>query len=293
MSTAPYLVLAVGGTGESWPGDTRTNVSGMLSHITRELNPDEFDTQWVGYDSTYGPLPYPHGVSYAVSVHRGITRLIELIKDDTRPVILIGYSQGAAVISAFLDMLARGHFPELLPRVLCASLVANPNRKPGTGPLPGMTVAGHGITYDVDAPTPARIVPVSEIASPHDAICSAAPDSMLRALATITEFMSFTDLHAWGTDLYNEAKGIDWKAEATSWLDWPRQWTRAQNAIAEALGYLMGRHTSYNVETVPGLPCTYTQLAAGFIESEVEFYEDAVAHDIEDDGPDLDAPLAA
>ena len=286
MTRAPYLVLAVGGTGESWPGDTRTDVVGMTAYITGELDPAVFDSRWVGYDSTYGPLPYVQGVSYTESVARGLHALIQAIElhSDGRPVILIGYSQGAAVVSTLLDLCAGAGpsypgeptgIPAAADRILAAALVANPQRKPGTGPTNGITVKGYGITYDPAKPTPDRIVPVAEIASPNDAIASADPDSMLRSIAKVTDFMSFVDLHAWGVDLYNEAKAIDWKAEATSWLDWPRQYDRAKRAALEAFGYLTGRHTSYNVELVPGLGCTYTQLAADWIDAQVDFYEDA------------------
>lgn len=281
---APYLVLAVGGTGESWPGDTRTDVAGMLRYITRELD-YRFESRWVGYDSAYGMLPALVGVSYASSVHRGVTALLAAIRADDRPVVLIGYSQGAAVSTTLLQLLAQGHWPDVVERIVGTVHLANPLRQPGiclNGGVPGYGIA---LRY-IDGVSPIagayNIVPVAEIAHPDDVIASADPDSMLRSLAVVTEFMSFTDLATWGTSLVAAAKAVDWRAQAQTWRDVAYQAGRFRRAGIEAGGYLTGRHTSYNVERVAGTGPTYTKLAAMWISATVEDWEEQGAYVDED-----------
>jgi pimeloyl-ACP methyl ester carboxylesterase len=280
---APYLVLAVPGTGESYPGDTRTAVTGMIANITGKVDPSQYESRWVAYDASYGFVPMPTGVSYAESVQQGLSALLTALYADTRPVFLIGYSQGSTVVSAFLDLLAAGHYPDLKDRIAGAVLLANPARPDGAPTLGPRHVGSYGITYDPKNPTPARVVPAIEVANPQDGICSAAPDSFLRDLAIVTEFMSFVDLATWGQSLLTAAEAIDWKALATAQnLDLVYQFNRFSRSVGEAVGYVTGRHTAYNVENVPGTVITYTDLAAKWIDMAAAAY-----------GQPKDQPVAA
>jgi pimeloyl-ACP methyl ester carboxylesterase len=266
--TAPYLALAVPGTGESWPGDARIAVTGMLLNITGKLDPELFDSRWVAYDASYGFVPLPNGVSYAESVQKGLGALLAILQADLRPVVLTGYSQGAAVVSALLDLIAAGHYPELKGRIIGAVLLANPARPDTqTETLGPKQVPGYGITYNPLEPAPARVVRAVEVANPDDAICSAAPDSLLRGLGKVTEFMSFVDLQTWGTALYFEALEIDWRANAKNMFGIAYQLTRFNRSVGEAFGYLTGRHTAYNVEWVPGTSTTYTDMSVRWVQA--------------------------
>ena len=275
MTNAPYLVLVVGGTGESFPGDSRTAVTGMLANITNNLDPERFESRWVPYDAAYGPVTNPVGVAYAESVEKGLSALLARLEDDPRPVVLMGYSQGAAVVSTLLDFLANPNIVgQLKNRIIGAVLLANPNRPQGSdtlGPIPD--TSGYGITYDPAYPTPARVVPTIEVAHPQDAICSADPDSMLRSIARVTEFMSFTNLDKWGRDVLADAQAIDWMSKVTSFSDVAYQANRFHRAIGEALGYLTGRHTAYNVESPKGTSITYTTLSAQWVLAATNAFE--------------------
>lgn len=275
MTISPYLVLVVGGTGESYPGDSRTEVTGMTRNITKHLDPEQFTCRWVPYDAAYGPVTNPLGVAYADSVEKGLSALLARLEEDLRPVVLIGYSQGAAVVSALLDALSNPHtVGGLRKRIIGAVLLANPNRPQGSdtlGPIPD--TSGFGITYTPEYPTPARVVPTIEVAHPLDPICSADPDSMLRSIARITEFLSFTNLDKWGKDVLADAQAIDWMAKVQSFSDVTYQANRFHRAIGEALGYITGRHTAYNVESPKGSPVPYTTLAAQWVLAATNAFE--------------------
>ncbi len=62
------------GTGESYVGDDRTEVTGLLSAVTDCLD-RRFIAQCVPYAASYGPVPHRDGLSYAESVDDGVANL--------------------------------------------------------------------------------------------------------------------------------------------------------------------------------------------------------------------------
>lgn len=124
-------VLVVGGTGESYDGDMRTEVTGLLSGVTDALD-DRFDTRWVGYPASYGPAPHLSGISYADSVAAGQRALAAALHAVVGPVMIIGYSQGAVVIRRLLaDLDARADM-RALSRVVAVGFVADPISRPAS-----------------------------------------------------------------------------------------------------------------------------------------------------------------
>ncbi|MEV0247390.1 PE-PPE domain-containing protein [Nocardia sp. NPDC050712] len=245
-------VLAVGGTGESYPGDTRTDVSGMLAAVTDHLD-DRFATRWIPYPASYGPVPKLDGVAFRHSVEAGVRALAAAVEDADGPIILLGYSQGCTVVRELLAdtaITARDH-------VLGTGLVADPQMPHGLAVgkphLAGSGVAGPG--GDVAVPT-------WWIANDHDPICNASPDSLLRDLADLTEFMSGDGIR-WGTAvmdrLRHRSRQNAWGAsEPGNPAAVQRAKRRVDTAIQEARAYLPfhprlnatgGQHTSYS--TVP------------------------------------------
>lgn len=215
-------VLVVGGTGESYPGDRRTEVSGLMKRVTDQLDPTRFVSQWVGYPAEYGV-----GMSYAESKEIGKRNLIKAIEDCPNVVIIKGYSQGAAIVG---DLAAELHlYPHL--EVCGVGLVADPERHPmqcfGPNPL-GYGVAGKRLIREADRP-------VWSVAAMGDTICALPPGNPIRTIADLTEFMDFTDPIAWGHRILKRAK---WQR----WWDW-RNWKTWAGAIAYARGYLFdNRH---------------------------------------------------
>lgn len=231
MNMTQMTVLAVGGTGESHPDDDRTEVSGLLSHVTGELD-ERFDGRWVGYPASYGPVAVG-GLSFSHSTELGVRRLISTIQVTTGPIALIGYSQGCSVIREVLGLLARGEVH--LPAVTAAGLISDPQQPAGAVPeCSGRGVAG-------DGPTLPDSVAVIWIGQPADMICNASDDSYIRDIADLTRWMSFRTPKVWLQQLWILLRSNSFQNAAKTRLS-PKQWRRdvrrLRVAATELSGYL-------------------------------------------------------
>ncbi|MDV7098860.1 PE-PPE domain-containing protein [Gordonia amicalis] len=285
-------VFVVGGTGESYPGDRRTEVTGLLSGVTDELD-ERFDSCWVAYPASYGPAPHPGGMSFADSVAIGARRLAESLALVTGPVALVGYSQGAVVIrSALADLWACGH--PVLTRVLGVGLVADPHQPPGAVPgCDGWGVAGPG-----EALPPG--LPVMWVGAADDMICNARADSLVRDIADLTRAMTFAALDRWGRSAW-EVMRCNAFQNARRTAVRPSQWWRDIYRLASAwweircylpsmmriLGVVLpnspgGRHTSYRHEpyrraSVTDPVSTGCQVIASWLQVQATFAASPVA----------------
>lgn len=245
-------VLVVGGTGESFVGDERTEVTGLLSAVTDCLD-KRFIARWVPYAASYGPVPHRDGLSYAASVDGGVANLAAAFDRCTGDVALLGYSQGAVVVRRFATALTDGD----CARIVGVGLVADPHQPPGGVPgCDGWGVAGPG------DPLPPSL-PVFWVGAPDDVICNASPDSLLRDIADLTGAMELHHPGRWWSEIRKRLLCNDLQnADATSVS--PEQWRRDPGRIAaawrEVCGYLPteldwnhlriannegGQHTSY------------------------------------------------
>ncbi|WP_207839388.1 PE-PPE domain-containing protein [Williamsia soli] len=269
-------VLTVGGTGESYPGDVRSEVSGLLAEVTDRLD-DRFVSRWVGYPASYGPVPAARGVSYLASVQTGVDRLAAAIAETEGPIMLIGYSQGCVVIR---ELLARSG---LLAGVVAAGFVADPHQPPGAVlGCDGFGLAGPG------APLP-RDLPALWIADPDDVICNASDDSFLRDVADLTAALSVRDLRGWLFSLWRVLISNSFQNAARTSIR-PRQWRRdlqrLRVAASEVAGYLParlmlgglkvvnrrgGRHTGYAAEPMVGSELTGCQTLVQWLQVQATF----------------------
>ncbi|MBO0853945.1 MAG: PE-PPE domain-containing protein, partial [Nocardia sp.] len=208
MNSDPITVLAVGGTAESYRGDDRRAVQGMLAGVTDRLS-DRFTARWVGYPADYGPVTGFHHDAFALSVPEGSRNLAARIACCEGPVALLGYSQGCCVIRSLLE----DADTTLISRIAGVGFVADPLMPAGAAfgkpDLRGWGVAGAGREL---------AVPAWWVANDHDPIPLASPDSLLRDLADITEFMSFTDVVLWGRKLAQRISENTWQMPWTGEL---------------------------------------------------------------------------
>lgn len=230
--SAGVTVLAVGGTGESWIDDERTEVSGMLSHVTAELD-GRFAARWVPYPASYGPFPERDGMSFAESAQIGVARLSAAIAATAGPLVLIGYSQGCTVVRQVLGEVAAGRVDGA--RILAAGLISDPQRPAGTDTsLRGYGISGQG-------PEIPAAVPVHWISHPEDVICNASEDSFVRDIADATAFFTLRDLAGWAPRAVGGYLGHGFQNAAKTAFGWRqsrRDLDRIRTAGEEILGYL-------------------------------------------------------
>ncbi|MEE4022658.1 PE-PPE domain-containing protein [Gordonia sp. PKS22-38] len=259
-------LFAVGGTGESYAGDERSEVAGLLRAVTTHLD-ERFTCRWVGYPASYGPAPRLVGMSYRDSLEIGTRELRRRLREVDGPIALIGYSQGAVVIRDTLTELSDAGDP-IVDRVLAVGLVADPHQPPGavTG-CAGWGVAGPG------RPMPAR-VPTYWVGAPDDMICNATADSFVRDIADLTAALAFGGIGRWVSQLWTVLRTNSFQnASRTSpgFEQVRRDLGRMRTAMREIAGYLPGtlrwhsvavrnprggRHTSYAREPYRRAPVT-------------------------------------
>lgn len=256
--------LWVPGTGESYKDDVRETILEVGSventgyAIAAEFG-DEIDDIWVGYDSTIGPAGGGiGGQDHYTSREIGRNALLAKARATEGWLIFGGYSQGAGIAWEVMQEIYAGKHPDLWPRMLCSVLVANPFRvadqsaNSTTFVLEGDQAdafGGWGVANLLGTGITPRIQEFN-LVNAKDMICNAAPDSFLRDVADLIEFMEFNEGSLnWGIKTYENVANVNWVAAAAGWLDIPNQIRRVQNTLREIAGYVSkssNKHTSYD-----------------------------------------------
>ncbi|WP_280329129.1 cutinase family protein [Nocardia wallacei] len=140
-------VLAVQGTGQSSPAASRTDDTGVLGALLGPVTvaaPAVVQHTYIPYQAGFGGLPGAGGgpESYAASVAEAVAELAgtaEQVVDRCPATMLamVGYSQGAQVVSQVARAVGAGNGPVPADRVAAIALYANPERRAGTQAFPG------------------------------------------------------------------------------------------------------------------------------------------------------------
>lgn len=258
----------VPGTGESYKDDVRTfdeaiadgiaaGKPTMGASVIAGFGPD-IESVWVGYDSSFGPVSDDplNGESHHDSRAIGRAALLAKARATEGWLIFGGYSQGAGVVWEVMQEVYQGKHPDLWPRIIGSMNMANPYRTKtsnentvnlfttGETALP---TSGWGVANRLGTGLEPRIFELNLI-NVKDMICNAQPDSWLRDVADLVEFMELGKDSEWGIRTFESVSNVDWVAAAAGWLDVPNQMRRLANTLIELMGYMnpnANKHTSY------------------------------------------------
>ena len=245
-----FRVIAVGGTGETFDGDRRTHITGMLSAVTKAMQGRiQFVEEWLPYPAVYAAP----GGSYASSVGVGLRRLQLAVERSFEPVILLGYSQGGRVVGDFARAAALGEYgTQTRDRIVGVGMIADPNRD--RRQLTGPPVKGYGVGGERFIPT--GWFGVHQISAEGDPISSLPAGNLIRVLADWSEFYSPGKHDEWLAGMRRKHEEGKFQKVLRDPLGW-------FGAAAYLKGYLYDRrHTSYHVERVPGSALTFCQFLA-------------------------------
>jgi hypothetical protein len=248
-------VLRARGIGESMDEQQ------MLANVTRELDPARFIVKDVPWSAQYGVVPSLLGESFDRAISLGRSMLLNMIELDPNPVVLLGYSGGAALAGNVACEIAMGVHPYLDIRGV--GLIADPCRSTLNSVNAG--ASGWGIAR------PRGIggkFPTWQLADPRDAITCCPPNSPLRAFADESAAFSLVDPTAWGEDLLDRLATHEWQPVS---VQPATVFAQLLDAVDDVRGYLWhGDHTSYHLRRVPGTTRTYCEWLADRINEVTE-----------------------
>lgn len=163
--------LGVQGTTESSPDAPTTSDTGMLSQVMQPLltmASSHVEREYVPYSASFGgmpgdatPQPYAQSVTGGVDSAKGMAeRKLEACPGTK--LALVGYSQGAQVVSMLAKQIGAGQSPIKPEQVAAVALFADPTRRSGAavfqsgssepGPVPGTSGAAVKSIGAVEAP---------------------------------------------------------------------------------------------------------------------------------------------
>lgn len=266
--TTPVTFFYVPGTGESYKDDERTEIDqnslGWL--IKQGFAPDTINSQWIGYDSTYGPAGGQNGAIGGESYYesKAIAKAKLLAKAKATPGWLIfgGYSQGSAAVWEVMQEVYQGKHPDLWPRILCALNVANPMRTKGFGgrqvtfiyPDQSKAINGWGVANRLGTGIEPRLWEFN-LVHPEDVICNAKENAIVRDVADMTEYFELNPSANWAGKVINHLVNADWVGNAAQWVNVIEQVSRIVDLVKDIDGFISsGKHTSYrDLEDFPYL----------------------------------------
>ncbi|WP_216914389.1 cutinase family protein [Nocardia noduli] len=147
-----FFVLGVQGTGQSSPDSPVAVDSGLLATVLAPLarlgDGRVAGRAYVPYSAGFGGAFPGTSATYSDSANEGLRQLRVMAESvvDRCPrsqLGLIGYSQGAHVVSMFASEVGRGASAVPADRVAAVALLADPTRAPGAAILPGLPDGGH------------------------------------------------------------------------------------------------------------------------------------------------------
>lgn len=245
-------VILVPGTREYLSADDLLR-SGMLANVYHKLDPDRFQGIVLNYPADYGIE-----MNYAMSVAAGEAELEFVLKQITGPVVILGYSQGAAVAGNVATRLR-----SIDADVRAVGLISDPARHPDQYAPLLIRPEGYGCTGarwidDKQITRHGDYIHIWSLAAQGDPICCLPAGNPMRSIADLTDRMALGDFGGWLFDIIDDFR----RRRLQRWWNW-RHWRTWSGFIAFAKGMMLdGRHFVYPTEVPPGQTMTFTALLA-------------------------------
>lgn len=227
------LVILCRGIGETYG-------RGILWNLAQHLPAEEYDIIEANWKAEYGPVPSISGYSFEKSLEDGKSLLLDLClsKHRDRGIVLVGYSGGAQLAGDVMrELAARG-----ATNVVGGALLSDPSMPKG---MPG-TGGRYGIRGSRQIK---ESIPVQWFYEIEDviAVCTPAPDSLLRVFADASAEFSLGGPRAW-QGIIPRLLSKKLQAYVLPWWNFQKFLRQYNVAKYEAEGYLFrGDHTSYTV----------------------------------------------
>lgn len=230
----PLIIVADG------IGSTQERTSNVVDHtvLAIEMSIPTAESRWVAWPAGYGPVG-GQGASWDRNATVGAHMMLDEIDSHPgRPIILVGYSGGCLVVRKALDRLPL----TTRSRVISVALLSDPfrprERLQGDimGVMPGSGVCGGKLVGDFSDRT-------FWTTHPRDPISNAAPDSLLRTLADLTDNLG-SDTDAFFADVMEtlHKRNLQLWRERKAFARNPIHWLqtipgRVDRSLQEALDY--------------------------------------------------------
>lgn len=196
-STQQITLYTVAGTGNSAQvGARNTGAAGFAAQVGSGVDADLYN--WV-------PVAYPATLVFADSVAAGVDTLTNLIISTPGPFVMVGYSQGAVVVSQVLQQLQSGSLVNRMSDLVAGVTFGNPMREAGHTFPNGIDPGGHGI-MDADSRLAGTPDLWWDFAVPQDLATTTGDDSVGTRLTSV--FMNFYNNFVLGGNVALFLEGI-------------------------------------------------------------------------------------
>ncbi len=239
-----YTIVKLRGTGENI--DAPNNFLTQFSNALINTSPEHFtDGGDIPFFASIGPMNPEKsflGASLKASRESGKLHLLQYLRENEGPFIILGYSLGAIVVTVTIEELVEVGDWYTLHKIGAVANFANPLRNEGDSffefDVPGYGIAGQ------HAPFPEGLL-YYEMANRFDGITCCAYDSPLRNLPDVGDAFSFAITGGWSQDLIDRLYQQRWQLMSWQWWKNPRRIAvRHVEAIGLLHGYLYtGQHT--------------------------------------------------
>jgi hypothetical protein len=236
---------------------------GFSWQVAKGVDQTKFTPTQIGYPATGFSLGKP--IDYNNSVQQGVNAGRSLITNCAGNFVLVGYSQGAQVISELLQQhLQSGDLTAYMPKLLAAVTFGNPMRQQGhTFPGDPMACDGQGINSQaLLTDTPESWWDMTNIYDMAGNIPTGAPGEIINQIWQECGMVQMTSWKQMDTSIVTRAQAINNPADQGPALIGAVGWLIEASANAHTTG-----HDCFDTATVGDTGLTFVRTAINYLNS--------------------------